>query len=70
MHDAGCTSGGEAVSDLQCESDEPLWSVAGPHRRAFDELHDEVVRPHVVELTHVWLIECGNGPRFTLEAIR
>ncbi len=35
--------------------------------RAFDKLHNQVVRTHVVQSADVWMIQRGHRPRLALE---
>ena len=45
-----------------------LEGCRGLDGRALDEFHDEVIRPDVVELADVRMVQRGDGPGFTLEA--
>ena len=42
----------------------------GPLQRlAFDQLHYQIVRPHVVEMTNIRMIQRSHGAGFTLESL-
>ncbi len=62
-------AGHEAFNDLHTDLEQPLRSVDPPERRAVDELHDEVIRPDVVELADVGIVQGGDRPGFAFEPL-
>src|SRR5436189_4884339 len=39
-------------------------------RWAINQLHHEIIRPNVVEMANVGMVQCRNSPSFTLETLR
>ena len=67
MRDALAVRGGESREDLSREQERTLERQRPGERLAVDQLHDEVVRPDVVERADVRMIERGHGTGFALE---
>ena len=69
MHDAGRVGRGDAVGDLHGEVEQLAGPLDRRQRAAVEELHDQVVRPDVVQLADVRMIQCRDGAGFALEAV-
>jgi hypothetical protein len=69
VHDPHGVSGGEAVGDLHRHIEELTRALCLANGRAVNKLHDKIVRPHVVQLTDVGMIQRGYGAGFALETV-
>ena len=69
MDDAGRVRRGHAVGDLHGEVEHLARPLDRRQRAAVEELHDQVVRPDVVQLADVRMIQRRDGARFALEAV-
>ena len=69
MDDARGVRGRHTVGDLHGQFEQFARPLDRRQRAAVEELHDQVVRPDVVELADVRVIERRNGARFALEAV-
>jgi len=61
--------GGQSVGDLHRHIQQFTNVVDRRNRRPLDKLHDQVVRPDVVELADIGMIQRGDGAGFPLEAL-
>jgi hypothetical protein len=59
----------ERAQDLPGVLDRLVHRQRTLQRRAFDVLHHQVVRPYVVELADVWMIQRRNRPSLAREAL-
>ena len=69
MDDAGSVGGGDAVGDLYGQVEQLARPVDRRQRTSLEEFHDEVVRPDVVQLTDVRVIERRDRAGFAFEAV-
>jgi len=58
----------ETIGDLPRQIEELLGALDGTNGCTLDEFHNQVIRPNVIKLRDVRVIQRGNGSRFTLEA--
>jgi hypothetical protein len=67
VHDTSSMRGGQSVGDLHGQIKQLTRVVDRRDGGAFDELHHQVVRTDVVELTDIRMVQCGYGLRLALE---
>src|SRR5260370_35922147 len=70
MNDPGSMCGGQTVGDLYCDVEQLARRIDRSDRRPLDKLHDQVVRPNVVQLADVGMIQRGDCPSLTLKTFR
>lgn len=70
MRDAFGVRGRERIGDLHGMAQRDIEIQWTGEWRAFDELHDQVIRTDVVNLANVGMIQCCDGFGFALEALR
>ncbi len=70
MNNSRRMSRGEPVGDLNRDVQEFSRCIHRRDRRSLHELHHQVIRPHVVKLADIIVIERGDRPRLTLKAFR
>ena len=60
----------DLTGDAEClvQGKSTLLDPTG-QRRSFHEIHHEVIRPHIVQLTDVGMVERSNHPRFPFEPL-
>src|SRR5262245_22118045 len=69
MRDALAVCRVERREDLGGELQDAVERQWTFERLAFDQLHHEVIRTHIVECADVGVVQRGDRPRFTFEAI-
>ena len=70
MNNSGAMRGGHALPDLHCEIEQLARAVGWRQGRAFYKFHHEVVRPDIVQVADVRMIQGRNRPCLALEAFR
>ena len=68
MNNACCVGRDETISDLARQIEQLLGAVDGLDGYTLDKFHNQVIRPDIIKLRNVRVIQRGNGSRFTLEA--
>src|SRR5665213_4305528 len=58
----------ERVKDLAAEFDRPRHRHRPAKLRALDILHDEIIRPDIVKLANMRMVQRRNRPRLPLES--
>jgi hypothetical protein len=61
---------GQPLGNLRRDVQQRLGAGDTPERHAVHELHDEVVRPDVVQLADMRVVQRSDGPRLAVEAFR
>ena len=69
MDQAGGVRGGEAVGDLDGQVEELARGIDWRDRRALNKFHYQVIRPDVVELADVGMIEGSDCAGFAVETV-
>ncbi len=62
--------GGQTIGDLNRDIEQFARRIHGSDRDALYKLHHQVVRPHVVQLANVGMIQRAHRPSLTLKAFR
>src|SRR5688500_2404119 len=70
MNNAFTMSRIESLENLTCISECLLHGHRTPERFALDILHDQVIRPDIVQRCNVWMIERRRRSRLPFEPIR
>ena len=69
MHDPLAMRRGQCLRDLHRQPHR-IGDGHGPRQDlTLDVLHHQVIRPDVIELADVWMIECGDRTSFALESL-
>ena len=68
MHDAAAVRGVDGIEDLPREHQGVIELDRARERLPVDVLHDQVVRPDVIERTDMRMVQAGDRVRLALEA--
>ena len=69
VDDAFGVRSSQGMTDLNCVFDDPGQRHRAMERRTVDVLHDEIIRPYVIQSADIGMVERSYGSCFLAEAL-